>query len=109
MKVDVGGYYEAKIQVRPVDDKVIGYIYNQVDKTENVSIVKIVHIQKGDGVDIYLDSWRFAVQLGRKLKKVFKGEMLVTRSIYGVNKVTSKTIYRVTVLFRLPKKDATKE
>ena len=105
--MDVGGYYEAKIQVRPVDEEIISYVYNQVEKDKDAEIVKVIHIQKGDGVDIYLNSWRFAVQLGRKLKKVFKCEMLVTRSLYGRNKTTSKDVYRVTVLIRIPKKDVT--
>jgi NMD protein affecting ribosome stability and mRNA decay len=103
--MDVGGYYEAKVQVRPLDDGVISYIYDQVEKSKDCSIVKALRIQKGSGVDIYLTSWRFAVNLSRRLKKVFNGQIIITRSLYGRNRNTSKTVYRVTVLFRLIRKE----
>jgi len=102
MRIIIGDYYEANIQVRPEDDKVLDYILKQADKDGKVKVVKIVKIKKGSGVDIYLSSWRFAIAVSRKLKKVFGGSVKITRKIYGMDRQTTKSTYRVTVLFRLP-------
>ena len=51
-------------------------------------------------MDLYLDSMKLAVQIARKLKKVFKGELKITTKLFSVSRETSKRINRVTVLFR---------
>ncbi len=53
------------------------------------------------GMDYYISSNRFLLQLGKKLKKSFKGEFKVSRRIYTQDRMSSKNVYRVTVLFRL--------
>lgn len=92
-------YFEAKLQLRPFDKKVYNYIKEQINEKENVFIAKEEKLK--EGLDIYLSSQKFACALGLKLKRTFDGELKITRSLFTVNRQTSKKVYRVTVLFRL--------
>ena len=92
-------YYEAILQLRPADKEILKFVSTQVEKQkEKVSVAKVVELKTG--VDIYLTSQRFALALGRKLKKNFKGELKITRSLHKISRITSKKIYRLTVCFR---------
>jgi len=92
-------YYEAILQLRPFDANVLDYVLNQIKKRKNVFISKKIELK--NGIDLYLSDKRFALALGRKLKKVFKGDLKLSRKLYGYDKQTSKKLYRVTVCFRL--------
>ncbi|MBT4577081.1 hypothetical protein HOM13_03290 [Candidatus Woesearchaeota archaeon] len=93
-------YFEAKLQLRPYDESMIRFAIDQIDNNNKVRIAKVVELKTG--VDFYLSSRKFAAMMGKKLKKKFPGgKVLVTKTLFGQNKQTSKIIYRVTVLFRL--------
>ena len=99
-------YYEAILQIRPAKDSVLDFIREQIKKKDNVHISKV--IDQKTGVDIYLDNQRYTrTVLGPQLKKRFKGELKISKTLFGRNKMTSKLIYRATVLFRL-KEDSVK-
>ena len=92
-------YYEAIIQLRNPSQELLNMIKNQFNKRKDVIIVKKVEFD--NGVDLYVSSQRFARALGNKMKRNFKGELKTSRSLYSVDRQTSKRIYRVTVLFRM--------
>ncbi len=94
-------YYEAIIQLRPATEELLNFVERQVAKRKDVWISKIV--EHKTGIDLYISSRKFARALGMKLKRSFKGELKITKSLYGVDRQTSKRIWRVTVLFRLRK------
>ena len=94
-------YYEAIIQLRPFDEEVLNFINKQISERKDVFISKIEKLKTG--VDLYLSSQRFAIALGKKLKKSFGGEIKITRKLHTVSKKTGKRVYRVTVLFRKEK------
>lgn len=58
-------------------------------------------ITKDFGCDIYLSSRKSAVQISKKLKKNFNGDLKVSKTLHSRDRLTSKLIYRVTILFRL--------
>ena len=60
-------YYEAIIQLRPFDEEVLNFINKQISERKDVFISKIEKLKTG--VDLYLSSQRFAIALGKKLKK----------------------------------------
>jgi len=91
-------YYEAILQLRNPNKEIMNLIKNQFKKKPDVFISK--QEKQKNGVDFYISSWRFALSLGRKLKKSFKGELKVSRKLYTKNRLTSKKVYRMTVLFR---------
>lgn len=92
-------YYEAILQLRPYNVKLIQFVLNKVKERKNVFITK--EIQLKTGIDLYLTDQRFARALGKRLKKSFKGKLILSRKLHSRNKMTSKNIYRVTVCFRL--------
>jgi NMD protein affecting ribosome stability and mRNA decay len=93
-------YYEAKIQLRTTDEKLIRYVIDEIDKSNRVRISKVIKLKTG--IDIYVSSRKFATSLAKKAKKRFNGaKTLVTKTLFSRNKQTSKDIYRVTVLIRL--------
>ena len=54
-----------------------------------------------NGIDFYITSQRYAITLGKKLKKALKAEMKISNRLFSVNKQTSKQLYRVNILVRL--------
>ena len=55
-----------------------------------------------NGWDFYLSSNRFTIDLGRQLHKQLGGELKITRKLFSQHKRTSKLLYRMTVLLRMP-------
>lgn len=98
-------YYEAVIQIRPRDKEILNYVRNQVRKKKNVYISKEEF--RKYGIDVYVTDQKFARNLGQKLKRVFEGELKITRTIHTRDRQTSKEVYRGTVLFR--RKEETKD
>ena len=92
------GYYEAKLQLRPNNEKVYDFVMARI-KEEKIGITKEDRFKTG--VDLYLSSNDFTFRLAKRLKKQFKGTTKVTRSLYGLDKKAGKRLYRLTVLFRL--------
>ncbi len=101
LQSSTNNYYEAILQLRPLDKKLIDYVANQLKKEPKVTISKI--IEKDFGMDLYLSSRQFALNMGRKLKKVFKGKTKISRKLFKTDRLTSRAVYRVTVCFRLDK------
>ena len=94
-------YYEAIIQLRPADSEVMNKVERYIRKTPRAWISKMVHLKSG--VDYYISSNKVARQVGKQLKKVFRGELIESRKLFSRDSYTSKNIYRVTVCFRLNK------
>ena len=94
-------YYESILQIRPYTKEVLDFVKKQIDKKENVFISKEINLKTG--VDLYLTSNKFAINLGKLLKKRFKGTLKISKSLYSRDKQTSKLLYRITVCFRLQK------
>jgi len=91
-------YYEAILQLRPRNLALIKLTLDYI-KDGNFLISK--EIDKKFGLDLYLNNKRGAISIARKLKKRFKGEIKLSRKLYSVDRMTSKRLWRVTVLFRL--------
>lgn len=96
-------YFEAILQLRnpygDVDD-LIHYVLQKV-KDKSQEAVFISNKKKvTNGFDLYLSSNGFAVETGRELYRAFGGEFKVSKKLFSQHKLTSKVLYRVTVLFR---------
>src|SRR3989344_8483711 len=91
--------YQGILQLRPNDEKILNYVYNEIKKAGNVFITR--EVVKKFGIDLYLTNKFFLIQLGKKLKQRFSGEIKRSRSLYGVNRMNSRLVYRTTICFRL--------
>ncbi|MBL7100454.1 MAG: hypothetical protein ISS23_00700 [Nanoarchaeota archaeon] len=97
------GYYQAIIQIRPKDKEILTYVRKKIKEKKGVHISKEIFYKYG--IDIYVTDQKFARNLGQKLKKAFKGELKITKSIHTKDRQTSKEVYRGTILFRREQKD----
>ncbi len=91
-------YFEGKIQIRPNDEEVIKVLKKLIDQRNDILIAK--EVQQKTGMDYYITSNRAAASIGKQLKKRFKGELKITKKLFGQDRLTSKKLWRVTVLFR---------
>jgi len=102
-------YFEAIIQLRCEKydisrlDEVLRFIHNRIKARPQVFISKIKKLDTG--VDIYFSSQSYARAIGKKLKKSFQGDLKITRTLHTMDRMTSKQIYRGTILFRLKPKE----
>ena len=95
-------YYEAILQIRPAKKEVLDFVLDLVEKRNDVKISKINELKTG--FDVYLTNQKCARgALATQLKKKFKGKLIISKSLYGQDKLTSRLVYRATVLFRLDK------
>lgn len=90
-------YYQAIIQIRPKDKEILAYVRKQVRKKGAEISKEVFHKY---GIDVYVTDQKVARNVGQKLKKAFKGELKITKKIYGKDRQTSRDIYRGTVLFK---------
>lgn len=95
-----GEYYEAIIQLRPANDEILRFIKNRLKERPAVFISKVVEHKK-DGLDLYISSQKYAQVIGKGLGKSFKGDVTLSRTLFTRNWLTSKDVYRLTILFRL--------
>jgi NMD protein affecting ribosome stability and mRNA decay len=91
-------YYEGILQLRNPSPELKNFVRNQFKNNKKAWIAKEVPQKKG--FDLYISSNRFLLALGKRLKKSFKGEYKISRKLHTQNRLTSKIVYRVTVLFR---------
>ncbi len=91
-------YFEGTLQLRNPHEEVLNFIRNQFKNNSKVWIAKEERLKTG--IDLYISSNKFLLSLGKKLKKSFKGELKISRKLFTKNRLTSKMVYRMTVLFR---------
>jgi NMD protein affecting ribosome stability and mRNA decay len=93
-----GDYYEAKLQVRPNDAKLLEFINSEIKKA-NVEIVDRNNLK--EGIDLYINSADFAIKMGKKFRNKYDIKPKVSRSLTGENKQLGKRIYKITVLLKI--------
>jgi len=91
-------YYEAKLQLRPYDEEVIAFAKQLIDENKNIFISKKAEYKYG--VDFLTTSQKETQKIAKRLKNKFKGTIKISRKLHSRNKLTSKTVWRVTVCFR---------
>jgi NMD protein affecting ribosome stability and mRNA decay len=96
-------YFEAIIQLRPADPKLVDYVVNFIEKSNQAKITNVEELKTG--INLFITSKRVAMAVGKRLKAVFPGELTLSRTLHTRDRLTSKDVYRVTVLFRLKHED----
>ncbi|MAG72186.1 MAG: hypothetical protein CL471_18130 [Acidobacteria bacterium] len=99
-KQEHNGYFEGILQLRNSNEEVLEATLKAIEKKGNVSVAKIKNVT--NGIDIYISSQRFLRNLGAKLQKQFGGQFTISKKLYTKHRLTSKEVYRVNALLRLP-------
>lgn len=100
MKLSRPDYYQGILQLRDINDKIIGFVHSQIEKRGDVAVTKTVKLPNGS--DLYITSQKFIRILGKKLKESFGGELKISSKLHTRNR-QGKELHRVNVLFRLSK------
>jgi len=93
-------YFEGILQLRNVDDEVIEFAIREINKIETSYISQVKKVR--NGYDVYLSPQKLLRSLGNKLQNRFGGQLLVSTKLHTRNRMTSKEVYRVNMLFRTP-------
>ena len=101
METKPSNYFEGILQLRDIGKEVIEFAVNAVEKDKGSHIAQIKPV--ANGVDIYISRQRFLRSLGSKLQKRFGGQVIVSTRLHTRSKLTSRDLYRVNMLFRIPK------
>ncbi len=91
-------YYEGTLQVRGGDEKLYQWIHDLVKSDDKAAITKEKIVTNGR--DFYVSDQHYLQNLGRQLQHNFAGIMKVSTRLFTQHKMTSKLIYRITVLFK---------
>ena len=91
-------YFEGILQIRQGSPELVSWVHKRIKEDGKAKIAKEKKV-KG-GVDLYLSDQHYLQSLGKKIKEEFLGILKVSRRLHTVNKMTSKLLYRVTVLFQ---------
>ena len=98
-------YYEAIVQLRSQEGDVGEATHFVLEAAKSKSLEGVFISKKkkvATGLDLYLSSNRFAIEVGRQLFREFGGELKISRKLFSQHRQTSRILYRMTVLFRMP-------
>ena len=93
-------YYEGILQLRNIDNKIMEFTIKEIEKIEYTNIAEIKKVT--NGFDIYISPQKSLRSLGNKLQKHFGGQIIVSTKLHTKSRVTSREVYRVNMLFRIP-------
>ena len=86
--------------MRNANEEVVNFVVSEIEKDPAGAISKVKEV--GDGYDIYITRQKILRSLGNKLQKQFGGQILVSTRIHTRSRQTSRDLYRVNLLFKLP-------
>ena len=98
MKPTGGGYFEGILQLRETPDEIANWVRNKVQKDAKAVITKEKPVT--NGIDLYFNDQHYLQRLGKTLKLQFGGTLTISRRLHTVHKITSKLLYRVSVLYK---------
>ena len=98
-------YYEGIMQIRGDEDeinKVADFLMKEVKKASSRGVYINKEAKVKGGYDFYLTSQKYLQQVAKKLYQKFGGEFNISSKLFTRNRQTSKEVYRVNALLRLP-------
>ena len=91
-------YFEGILQLRDVSDEVMDWVHDEIQASGRAKIANVKEVH--GGIDVYLSSNSYLRSLGKKMQDRFGGILKVTKKIHTRDTITSKDVWRITVLFR---------
>lgn len=90
-------YFEGILQLRHPTKEIVQFVREEIAKSGRAHIAKEKKVR--NGLDVYVSSQHFLQVFGRKLKEKFGGTLVTSCRIQTCSHLTSKDLYRVSVLF----------
>ena len=99
-------YFEGVIQLRNKQssqfDAALDFIRNEVHKQKHKGIFITIEEPTKDGIDLYCTHQRYLPIIAKKVYAQFGGECKLNTRNFTQDKLTSKQVYRVNAVLRLP-------
>ena len=99
MEQHIQDYFEGILQIRDGSKELLTWVHNRIIADGRARIAKEKKVT--NGIDLYLSDQHYLQNLGRKIKERFTGILKVSKRLHTMDKMTSKHVYRVTVLFKV--------
>ncbi len=93
-------YYEGILQLRQSGSDIEQFVLDQLHLAESKKVSLSKKKKVRNGVDYYISSNTFTINLGRKLEKRFGGILKISEKLFSRDRQTSKDLYRVNVFYR---------
>lgn len=97
-------YFEGILQIRGKDNDryidVENFLLNLINKRKDVEVHKIE--KNVNGLDVYVTNKRVLMEIAQKAHNEFGGFLEQNSQLFSWNKQTSKDVFRLNVLIRLP-------
>ncbi len=91
------GYFEAVIQLRNVEQKLIDFVFIAADD-ENLKVSKVKWLKHG--VDLFVSNRKFAQHMSKTLQQKFGGMVKLSSRLFTRDRYSGKEVHRVTMLFK---------
>jgi len=91
-------YFEGILQIRHGNQELIDWILKKVQEDGKAKVTKAKKVR--NGVDLYVTDQHYLQSLGKKIKQNFIGIYKVSTRLHTTDKMTSKLLYRISVLFK---------
>jgi len=98
MKEHISDYFEGILQIRNGNNELLDWIYDKIKADKKAKVTKAKKVT--NGADLYITDQHYLQNLGRKIQEHQTGILKVSRRLHTQDKVTSRHVYRVTVLFK---------
>lgn len=98
MKEHISDYFEGILQIRNGSKELLDWIYDKIKADKKAKVAKAKKVT--NGVDLYITDQHYLQNLGKKIKEHQAGILKVSTRLHTKDKVTSKELHRVTVLFK---------
>ncbi|MBI4140231.1 hypothetical protein HY485_00170 [Candidatus Woesearchaeota archaeon] len=91
-------YFEGVLQLRTLSNEIIDFARSEITREGKAHIAKEKKLKTG--VDFWVSSQHHLQNVGKKLKEKFGGILEVSCRLHTKSHLTSKELYRVSVLFK---------
>ncbi len=109
----LGGYFEAILQVRAEDrplaederkavEKLVEEKVDEIMRRDRMGFIQDT-VEKEEGLDFYMGSTSAARKLAQAIREHFGGTVSEAYELVGLDRQTSREVYRTSVSVRLPK------
>lgn len=91
-------YFEGVLQLRSTLQEVLDFARSEITREGKAHIAKEKKLK--NGVDFWVSSQHHLQNVGKRLKEKFGGILVISCRLHTKSHLTSKELYRVSVLFK---------
>ncbi|MFA5141887.1 MAG: NMD3-related protein [Candidatus Woesearchaeota archaeon] len=93
-------YYEGIIQLREANDKVVDFLFDQLERVRSKGVFMTRMEKIKTGFDFYISDKREMYTIVKKMQKEFGGEIKLAPQLYTMDHSSGKEVYRLNIFFK---------